>query len=129
MSLVYETEITVTEEHIDGNSHVNNVQYVHWVAMVATAHWDLLKSGTEYEEDIWMLFDHHIRYKKQVYLDDILTVKTYPEAPEGIRQPRKVEFYCKGELVVESRTLWILMEKQTQKIRRLGNDWLTGLSS
>ncbi|WP_294277487.1 acyl-ACP thioesterase domain-containing protein [uncultured Chryseobacterium sp.] len=129
MSLVYETEITVTEEHIDGNNHVNNVQYVHWVAMVAAAHWDLLKSGTEYEEDIWMLFDHHIRYKKQVYLDDILTVKTYPEAPEGIRQPRKVEFYCKGELVVESRTLWILMEKQTQKIRRLGNDWLTGLSS
>ncbi|WP_294217585.1 acyl-ACP thioesterase domain-containing protein [uncultured Chryseobacterium sp.] len=129
MSLVYETEITVTEEHIDGNNHVNNVQYVHWVAMVAAAHWDLLKSGTEYEEDIWMLFDHHIRYKKQVYLDDILTVKTYPEAPEGIRQPRKVEFYCKGELVVESRTLWILIEKQTQKIRRLGNDWLTGLSS
>lgn len=129
MSLVYETEITVTEEHIDGNNHVNNVQYVHWVAMVAAAHWDLLKSGTEYEEDIWMLFDHHIRYKKQVYLDDILTVKTYPEVPEGIRQPRKVEFYCKGELVVESRTLWILMEKHTQKIRRLGSDWLTGLSS
>ncbi|WP_228452047.1 acyl-ACP thioesterase domain-containing protein [Chryseobacterium sp. G0186] len=31
MSLMYEKQIRVTEEHIDQNKHVNNVQYVHWV--------------------------------------------------------------------------------------------------
>jgi acyl-CoA thioester hydrolase len=31
MNLVHEKQIKVTEEHIDGNKHVNNVQYVHWV--------------------------------------------------------------------------------------------------
>ena len=34
-------------------------------------------------------------------------LKTYPEKPEGIRQPRKVEFYRGEELVVDSRTFWV----------------------
>lgn len=55
---------------------------------------------------------------------EVLTLKTYPEKPEGIRQPRKVEFYRGEELVVDSRTLWVLIDKGTQKIKRIENDWL-----
>jgi acyl-CoA thioester hydrolase len=127
MSLTYEKKVTVTEQHIDRNNHVNNVQYVHWVEEIAVEHWDLVKNRTDYPDDIWMLVDHHIQYKKQVYLDDTVTVRTYPEAPEGIRQPRKVEFYCNDELVVKSSTLWILVDKETQKIKRLESDWLEKL--
>ncbi len=71
-----------------------------------------------------MLSDHHIQYKKQVFKGEVLTLKTYPEKPEGIRQPRKVEFYRGEELVVDSRTLWVLIDKGTQKIKRIENDWL-----
>ncbi|MDR6923380.1 MULTISPECIES: thioesterase family protein [Chryseobacterium] len=128
MNLVYEKQIKVTEAHIDQNNHVNNVQYVHWVEDVAAEHWELLKDKTEYANDVWMLVDHHIQYKKQVYLGDAITVKTYPKDPEGIRQPRKVEFYCNDQLVVDSHTLWVLFDKETQKIRRLESDWLEQLS-
>ncbi|RXM52755.1 MULTISPECIES: acyl-CoA thioesterase [unclassified Chryseobacterium] len=127
MSLVHEKQIKVTEEHIDQNNHVNNVQYVHWVEEVAAEHWDLLKHKTEYENDVWMLLDHHIRYKKQVYLNDVITVKTYPQTPEGAKQPRKVEFYCHDELVVDSSTLWILFDTEAKKIKRLENNWLEKL--
>lgn len=127
MSLTYEKKVTVTEQHIDRNNHVNNVQYVHWVEEIAVEHWDLVKNRTDYPDDIWMLVDHHIQYKKQVYLGDTVRVRTYPEAPEGIRQPRKVEFYCNDELVVKSSTLWILVDKETQKIKRLESDWLEKL--
>ncbi|MBP2619708.1 acyl-CoA thioesterase [Chryseobacterium jejuense] len=127
MSLVYEKQIKVTEEHIDQNNHVNNVQYVHWVEEIAAEHWDLLKHKTEYENDVWMLLDHHIRYKKQVYLGDIIIVKTYPQAPEGAKQPRKVEFYCNDELVVDSSTLWVLFDMEAKKIKRLENNWLEKL--
>ncbi len=129
MNLVYEKQIKVTEEHIDRNRHVNNVQYVHWVEEMAAEHWDLLKQKTGYVNDVWMLVDHHIQYKKQVYLGDIITVKTYPKAPEGIRQPRKVEFYCNDRLVVDSHTQWVLVDRNTQKIKRLENGWLGKLSN
>jgi len=128
MNLTYQKQIQVTEAHIDQNNHVNNVQYVHWVEEMATEHWELVKERTDYPDDIWMLVDHHIQYKKQVYLGDIITVKTYPKVPEGIKQPRKVEFYCNDKLVVDSSTLWVLVDLKTQKIKRLDSDWLDKLT-
>lgn len=127
MSLIYQKQIQVTEDHIDQNNHVNNVQYVSWMEEIAGEHWDFVKDRTPYPEDIWMLLDHHIQYKKQVYLGDTITVKTYPKAPEGIKQPRKVEFYCNDKLVVNSDTLWVLIDIKTQKIKRLEGDWLDKL--
>ena len=103
---------------------MNNVQYVHWVEEMAKEHWDILRHNTNYVDDFWFLADHHIQYKKQVFKGEVLTLKTYPEKPEGIRQPRKVEFYRGEELVVDSRTLWVLIDKGTQKIKRIENDWL-----
>lgn len=91
---------------------------------MAKEHWDILKNSTPFADDFWVLSDHHIQYKKQVFKGEVLTLKTYPEKPEGIRQPRKVEFYRGEELVVDSRTLWVLIDKGTQKIKRIENDWL-----
>lgn len=124
MSLVFEKEILVKEEHIDANHHVNNVQYVHWVEEIAAEHWDFVKHKTLFPDDIWMLLDHHIQYKKQVYLGDTILVKTYPLPPDGIKQPRKVEFYCNETLVVDSSTLWVFIDKETQRIKRLESNWL-----
>lgn len=125
MSLIFEKQIKITEEYIDLNNHVNNVQYVKWVEEIAAEHWDSVKHKLDFPDDIWMLLDHHIQYKKQVYLGDIITIKTYPKSPEGIRQPRKVEFYCSDVVVVDSLTLWVFIDKNTQKIKRLDENWLS----
>lgn len=122
--IVYEREISITKEFLDVYQHVNNVQYVKWVEMIATEHWDAIKHKSRYKNNIWFLVDHHIQYKKQVLLGETLTIKTYPEETEGLRQPRKVEFYRAGELVVDSRTLWIMLHPKTQKIIRIDKDWL-----
>jgi len=127
MSLIFEKLIEVTEEHIDFNKHVNNVQYIKWVEEIAGEHWDFVKHKTEFPNDIWMLLDHHIQYKKQVYLGDVVAVKTYPKPPEGIRQPRKVEFYCNNQLVVDSTTLWVFVDRDSGKVKRLEQDWLDKL--
>jgi len=122
--LIHEKEILISKEHLDQNNHVNNVQFVAWVEMMAAEHWNLLKHKSLYEKDIWFLAEHHIEYKKQVFPGETLTVKTYPEVPEGVKQPRKVEFYREGELVVDSRTKWILLDFESKKIKRLAQDWL-----
>lgn len=124
---VYQKEITVTEEFLDSNLHVNNVQFVHWVEMMAGEHWDLLKSKSKYKDFVWFLSDHHIQYKQQVFKNDRLLMKTYPEIPEGIRQPRKVEFYVNDKLVVDSRTLWVMINPENGKIQRINSDWLNDL--
>ncbi|MFW2135733.1 acyl-CoA thioesterase [Chryseobacterium sp. TY4] len=129
MNLVFSKEVKITEEHLDKIRHVNNVQYVHWVEEIAAEHWDILKDKTNYSKDYWVLMDHHIQYKKQLFLDDILTIVTYPLSPIGIKQPRKVEFYCNDELVVLSETLWILFDSESHKIKRIDNNWLESLKT
>ncbi|MFD2556075.1 acyl-CoA thioesterase [Sphingobacterium tabacisoli] len=124
MQYIHTIEIKVSADHLDHNNHVNNVQFVNWVEQAAAEHWDILKVETPYESDYWVLYDHHIQYKKQVFLGDTILVKTYPEPPEGVKQPRKVEFYVNDKLMVDSRTLWVLCDSETNKVRRLGADWL-----
>lgn len=125
--LVFEKEIIITPEFLDSNRHVNNVQYVIWVEMMAEAHWDILKDSTPYAEEVWFLSEHRLKYHQQVFLDDRLLMKTYPLPPEGIRQPRKVEFYKDGNLAVDSLTLWVLIDSESGKIKRLPEDWLDKL--
>lgn len=62
--LYFEKEITITQEFLDQNEHVNNVQYVKWVEWIATSHWDFVKEKSKYAENIWFLVDHCIEYKK-----------------------------------------------------------------
>lgn len=127
MKLVHSKQIEVENEHLDEVNHVNNVQYVHWVEEIAKEHWQILKDKTDYANDFWVLADHHIQYRKQVFKGETLTVKTYPENPEGIRQPRKVQFYRGNELVVDSRTLWVLIDAETKKIKRIDSSWLNSV--
>lgn len=127
MDLVYQKTFKITEEHLDQIQHVNNVQYVHWVEDAAAEHWNILKKNTDYKNDYWVLMDHHIQYKKQVFLGEKMTVKTYPENPERLKQPRKVEFYVNDDLVVDSRTLWVLIDAETLKPKRIAADWLEQL--
>ncbi len=121
---IHQKQVTVSSEHLDQNSHVNNVQYVRWVEEIAAEHWELLKGLTPYADDYWVLLDHHIQYRKQVFLGEVITIKTYPENPDGVKQPRKVEFYRDDELVVDSRTQWILIDKVTGKLKRVEKNWL-----
>lgn len=122
----YQKNITVSEDHLDMYQHVNNVQYVHWVEDIATEHWEKVRNRTAYANCTWVMVDHHIQYRKQLLSGDSVTIITYPQLPESIRQPRKVEFYRDGELVADSRTLWILLDAN-KKIVRLPHDWLNSL--
>lgn len=125
--LIHEKEIKVTPELIDSNNHVNNVHYVTWVEQMANEHWDILKVHTPHSENVWFLLEHHIKYIKQVHSGDVLLARTYPLKPEGIRQPRKVEFYRDGELVADSRTLWVLMDREAGRIKRISLNWIEEL--
>ena len=57
---LHEKEILITKEFLDELQHVNNIEYVKWVEMIATEHWELLKNSTAYKDYIWFTVDHFI---------------------------------------------------------------------
>lgn len=120
----FELEIEVKPEHIDELHHVNNVVYLQWIQDVAKAHWEKLAPEDITTKYIWMVLRHEIDYASQALLGDILIAKTWVEWSEGVKSERHVEIRNKDslKLVVKGKTLWCLLDAQTKRPSRIGED-------
>ncbi|TVZ59461.1 acyl-CoA thioester hydrolase [Flavobacteriaceae bacterium MAR_2010_105] len=118
---VLETTLKVTKNHLDAIHHVNNVQYVQWVQDVAEKHWNSKATPEILNSYFWVLLSHHIQYKGQAVLDDVLTLKTFVTKSEGVTSTRTVEIYnyASGKLLTTSETNWCLMSRATLKPSRI----------
>lgn len=114
-------EITVKSNHLDALNHVNNVQYVQWVQDIAEAHWTKNATPEILKNYFWVLLSHHIQYKSEAKLNDTILIKTYVTKSEGLTSTRKVEMFHKtsGKLVLESETVWCLMNYSSKKPTRI----------
>ncbi|MFC4722095.1 acyl-CoA thioesterase [Geojedonia litorea] len=118
---VLETSVKVDSKHLDALKHVNNVQYVQWVQDVAEQHWNSKATPEILNTYFWVMLSHHIQYKGQAVLDDVLTLKTFVTKSEGVTSTRMVEIYNKasGKLLTTSETNWCLMSRTTLKPARI----------
>ncbi|MCD2259219.1 acyl-CoA thioesterase [Psychroserpens luteolus] len=118
---IHEQKLTVTKDHLDVRQHVNNVHYVQWVQDIAEAHW-LLKSSEVIRSDYyWVMVSHHIQYKAQAILGDLLVLKTFVTKSQGVRSTRIVEIYnaTTKQLLTSSETIWCFMSHDTNKPTRI----------
>lgn len=114
---VYEKHITVQQEDLDAMNHVNNVRYVQWVQDIAEEHWISIADTNQQHRYLWVVLSHHIEYKGEALLNDLITLKTYVSSSEGVRSIRKVEmFNAKTEkLLVKAETNWCLINAETKR--------------
>ena len=120
----FKLEIEVKPEHIDELDHVNNVVYLQWIQDIAKAHWEKLAPEEMTSKYIWMVLRHEIDYASQAVLGDILLAKTWVEWSEGVKSERHVEIRKKEsqKVVVKAKTLWCLLDAQTKRPSRIGDD-------
>ena len=116
---IFEKQITVTQDHLDFNNHVNNLVYMQWALDISREHW-----LSEIEEEVnekyfWMVRAHHVEYKKQAFLGDEITVKTFVEGYRGPFSDRVVKIYKGDDLLVEVKSNWCLIERATEKLKRV----------
>lgn len=118
---IYSKEITVTASDLDELQHVNNVQYVQWVQDIAEAHWTAKASKAILNNYFWVLLNHHIQYKSEAKLDDVIVITTFVVKSEGLTSTRRVEMHNKksNKLIVSSETIWCLMKYATKKPTRI----------
>ena len=116
---IYKKKITVTEDHIDGLNHVNNVIYLQWVQDIAVEHWNSKTSESLNAEYMWMVVDHFIKYRKQAFQEDELTVETYVSSNRAATSERHVKFYRDSELLVEAKTTWCLLDRESGRPKRV----------
>ncbi len=111
--------IVVEESDLDFNNHVNNLIYMRWALDVSREHW-LSEINEEINEKyFWMVRTHHVEYRKQAFLGDQIKIVTFVEGYRGPFSDRTVKIYKDRDLLVQVKSNWCLIERATQKLRRV----------
>ncbi len=129
MSEIFTHTITVSEGDIDNLNHVNNAVYVKWMDTVATIHWDFLTKKHALDKCIWVVSKHEIEYKREALLNDVITVKTWVGETKGVTTERHIEFYKDNNLLVKTKTIWVLLNSKTFKPTRIRENVLKVLQA
>ncbi|WP_436517878.1 acyl-CoA thioesterase [Ekhidna sp. To15] len=116
---LFDQKIIVSKDHLDFNNHVNNLIYMQWALDISRAHW-LSEISKEIDSQyFWMVRSHHVEYKKQAFFGDELLVQTFVSGYRGPFSERIVKISRDEELLVEVKSNWCLIERKTQKLKRV----------
>src|SRR5690606_20446681 len=116
--------IQVQSHNIDYNNHVNNVVYLQWVQKVAEAHWVNNASSRWHEKYIWVVINHFIEYKNPAFEKEELIAETYVNnyGKASCERHTKIFRISDKKLIVQAKTTWCLLDKQTQKPTRIPDE-------
>lgn len=120
-AFVFQQQIVVVEQDIDGLGHVNNVVYLRWTQEVATAHWLAATTPQQRIGFSWVALRHEIDYLKPAYVGQILVARTHVGTVTGARFERFVEIYRAQDdaVVSRARSVWVAVDSGTKKPRRI----------
>ena len=121
---VFAHTFTIPDSAMDGNGHVNNLEYLRWMQEVAMAHsdaqgWDLARyaeSGTS-----WVVRSHAIEYLRPAFAGEALTVLTWIEGFEEQESLRHYLFWRDRDrkVLAKARTLWVFVDATTGRARSI----------
>ncbi len=115
-------EIEVGESDLDQLHHVNNTVYLKWVQDISEEHWRKQTSAEIQEQNLWMVLEHHIVYKKQAKMGDVIQAVTFVGEMSGVRSYRQVDFYRDEELLVSCKSQWCMIDAKSLRPKRIPDE-------
>ncbi|WP_405198170.1 acyl-CoA thioesterase [Christiangramia sp. LLG6405-1] len=123
-SEVYQKHITVSEDDLDDQQHVNNVRYVQWIQDVAQEHWETRASEQQKAGLAWVVVRHEIDYKMEALLNDEILLETRIIDTTHVTSLREVVIKNNdsGKLLAKAKTTWCLLDQKTKKPQRISDE-------
>ena len=120
---IFRQQLTVTDDVVDRNGHVNNVAYVRWMQDIAVAHFKSQISHEQMDElgCTWVARSHHIEYLRQAFPDDVIDIETWIADWRRVRSTRKYRFVRRsdGVTLAQGETDWVLIDMVNGKPRSI----------
>jgi acyl-CoA thioester hydrolase len=117
MPPIYTYEVTVPENAVDENGHVNNVVYIQWMQDVAVHHSE--EAGctqtTRSAGATWVVRSHTIEYLRPAFLGDTLSVMTWVVNFRRVRSLRRYKFVRPKDnsVIARGETYWVFVDAKT----------------
>lgn len=118
---VFSLDFTPQPSDIDANGHVNNVVYLDWAQIIATAHWAARQPAEEQALWAWICLRHEVDYRRSLLLGETAKARTWvAPAPEGPRFDRYVRIDGPdGAMCAQAKTTWCLIEQASGRPKRV----------
>lgn len=120
VSTTYTKNVTIPEDAIDENGHVNNVAYVQWMQDIAVEHYSSL-GGIQAQgpDSTWVVRQHKIEYLLPAFEGEEIEIRTWVESIRKVRSLRMYEFARKadGKILVKGETDWVFVDTKSGAIK------------
>ena len=124
MPAIFEYRLTVADEAIDGQGHVNNLEYVRWMQQAAVAHSNAQGWTAERYKQLgagWVVRSHKIEYLQAAFAGDQIVVYTWVADMRKVRSLRKYKMVrtADGVTVATAETDWAFFGYEHRVPRRI----------
>lgn len=120
MENIYKYSITVEEDAIDKNHHVNNVSYIQWMQDSAISHAKTL--GFDFTEHLkngttWVAKSHQIDYLRPAFFKEEIDVFTWISDINKSKFTREYKFSRKSDnkVLARAKTDWIYFDTKANR--------------
>lgn len=117
--MTFSHSFRVEKNDIDEQGHVNNVAYVRWIQDVAVAHWFHATGAEQQAKVVWVVLRHEVDYKRQAFENEEINATTWVGEWTAVTCERFTEIRRGADLLVRSRTIWCMLDRQTSKPTRI----------
>lgn len=128
MKQIFLYELTVTDDTIDENGHVNNVEYLRWMLDAAVQHAEMLGCASAIKAigATWVVRTHRIEYLRPAFAGEKIVVLTWVSNLRRVLSLRKYKVVriTDKALLAEGETDWVFVHAQTGKLRSIPKDIL-----
>jgi len=123
MPQIYCYELTVPEDALDENGHVNNVEYLRWMLDAAVAH-SRSQGCTEATRDAgatWVVRTHRIEYLIPAYAGEHICVLTWVSNFRRVQSLRKYKVIRieDNAVLAEGETDWVFINAANGQLRSI----------
>ena len=120
MPEIYQHQFAVSEDSIDENGHVNNVEYVKWMQDIAVRHSKARGFGADEYKVLgatWVVRSHKIEYFNAAFSGDHITALTWVSSLGRSQSLRKYKFIrsTDSKLLAKAETNWVYINTTTNR--------------
>jgi acyl-CoA thioester hydrolase len=123
MPQIFQYKLTVPEDAVDVNGHVNNLEYLHWMQSAAVLHSDsqgCTKATTD-AGATWVVRTHHVEYLRPAFAGEHIIVLTWVSDFRRVRSLRKYKIIRieDNAVLVKGETDWVFVDAKTGRLRSI----------
>jgi acyl-CoA thioester hydrolase len=123
MPQIYQYKLTVTEDAVDVNGHVNNLEYLRWMQDAAILHSDAqgCTKATTAAGATWVVRTHRVEYLRPAFAGEEIIVLTWVSNFRRVQSLRKYKIIRVKDnaVLVEGETDWVFVDAQTGRLRSI----------